>query len=142
MKASEALLAATRRIDRFDAELLLAHLLGIDRLAMLAGADRDVDFNAFDALVTRRAGGEPLAYITGRREFWSRDLAAQLAQVKAERARLRGTPKPSSAKSRPSRRKELAPLRRRPGWGSPQWQLRPEPIPRPIELLSGRPELP
>ena len=79
MKASEALLAATRRIDRFDAELLLAHLVGEDRLTMLAGADREVDFNAFDALVTRRAGGEPLAYISGRREFWSLDLAVSPA---------------------------------------------------------------
>lgn len=74
MKASEALLAATRRIDRFDAELLLAHMVGEERLAMLAGADRDIDFDAFDALVTRRAGGEPVAYITGHREFWSLDL--------------------------------------------------------------------
>lgn len=74
MKASEALLAATRRIDRFDAELLLAHMVGEERLAMLAGADRDIDFDAFDALVTRRAEGEPVAYITGHREFWSLDL--------------------------------------------------------------------
>jgi release factor glutamine methyltransferase len=74
LRASEALLAATRRIDRFDAELLLAHLVGEDRLAMLAGADRDIDFDAFDALVTRRAEGEPVAYITGHREFWSLDL--------------------------------------------------------------------
>jgi release factor glutamine methyltransferase len=74
VKASEALLAATRRIDRFDAELLLAHMVGENRLEMLAGADRDIDGDAFDALVTRRAGGEPVAYITGHREFWSLDL--------------------------------------------------------------------
>lgn len=74
VKASEALLAATRRIDRFDAELLLAHMVGEERLEMLAAADRDIDGEAFDALVTRRAGGEPVAYITGHREFWSLDL--------------------------------------------------------------------
>jgi release factor glutamine methyltransferase len=74
VKASEALLAATRRIDRFDAELLLAHMVGEDRLAMLAGADREVDFDAFEPLIARREAGEPLAYITGHREFWSLDL--------------------------------------------------------------------
>ena len=75
MNAAAALLEATRRIDRFDAEVLLAHHLGIDRLAMLAGPDRDIDASAFAALVARRAAGEPVAYITGRREFWSLDLA-------------------------------------------------------------------
>jgi release factor glutamine methyltransferase len=79
VKASEALLAATRRIDRFDAEVLLAHAVGEDRLVMLAGADREIDSQAYDALVVRRAGGEPVAYITGRREFWSLDLAVSPA---------------------------------------------------------------
>ena len=75
MNAAAALLAASRRIDRFDAEVLLAHRGGADRLAMLAGPDRDIDAAAYDALVGRRASGEPAAYITGRREFWSLDLA-------------------------------------------------------------------
>jgi release factor glutamine methyltransferase len=74
LRASEALLAATRRIDRFDAELLLAYMVGEERLEMLAGADREIDGDAFDTLVTRRAEGEPVAYITGHREFWSLDL--------------------------------------------------------------------
>jgi release factor glutamine methyltransferase len=72
MNAAAALLAATRKIDRFDAEVLLAHLAGTDRLALLAGpADLDLDEAAFAALVDRRAAGEPVAYITGQREFWS-----------------------------------------------------------------------
>jgi len=75
MNAAAALHAATRTIDRLDAELLLAHSLGLDRLAMLVGPDREIDAPAFEALVARRAAGEPLAYITGRREFWSLDLA-------------------------------------------------------------------
>lgn len=75
MNAAAALLAATKVIDRFDAEVLLAQLLGSDRLAMLAGPDRDIDATAYEALVARRAAGEPVAYITGRREFWSLDLA-------------------------------------------------------------------
>ena len=74
MNAAAALLAATRTIDRFDAEVLLAHLVEEDRLAMLAGPDREIDAVAYEALVARRADGEPVAYITGRREFWSLDL--------------------------------------------------------------------
>ncbi len=76
MNAAAALLAAGRRIDRFDAELLLAHLAGSDRLTILAGpADLDLDEAAYEALVARRETGEPVAYITGWREFWSLPIA-------------------------------------------------------------------
>lgn len=73
--AAAALRAAATRIDRLDAEVLLAHALGIDRLALLIDLDRAVDAAAFAALVDRRAAGQPVAYIVGRREFWSLDLA-------------------------------------------------------------------
>ena len=72
--ADAALRGAARRIDRLDAEVLLAHLLGLPRLTMLGDLQREVDGIAFAALVDRRARGEPVAYITGRREFWSLDL--------------------------------------------------------------------
>ncbi len=75
MNAAEALLAATKRIDRLDAEVLLAHLSGESREALLLGPNREVDAAAYMALVERRAAGEPVAYITGGREFWSLDLA-------------------------------------------------------------------
>ncbi len=71
--AAAALRTATR-IDRLDAEVLLAHALGVDRMALLLDLDRTVDAVAFDRLVARRAAGEPVAYITGCREFWSLDL--------------------------------------------------------------------
>ncbi len=74
MTAAEALRRAAARIDRFDAEVLLAHLLGIDRGALLLSRDRKIDTEAFDKLVTRRAAQEPVAYITGEREFWSLPL--------------------------------------------------------------------
>lgn len=73
MRADAALRAAAARIDRLDAEVLLAHLLGRPRLAMLLDGG-EVEGPAFDALVERRAAGEPVAYITGSREFWSLDL--------------------------------------------------------------------
>ena len=73
MTAAEAL--RTTRIDRLDAEVLLAHLLGIPRLTMLLNPDRVIDAAAFEALVARRTAHEPVAYIIGTREFWSLDLA-------------------------------------------------------------------
>ncbi len=66
---------------RLDAEVLLGHALGIERgrlAAMLAtGGGATVDEPAaadFRELVRRRTSREPVAYITGRREFWSLDL--------------------------------------------------------------------
>lgn len=62
---------------RLDAEVLLAHVLGCERLDLLA--DRGpIDGRAvarFQALIARRRQGEPVAHLTGRREFWSLDLA-------------------------------------------------------------------
>ena len=59
---------------RLDAELLMAHALGIDRNRLLLDMDRPVP-DRFAALVERRAGHEPVAYITGTRGFWTIDLA-------------------------------------------------------------------
>jgi release factor glutamine methyltransferase len=62
---------------RADAEILLAHALDRDRAWLFAHA---LDAAATDearryaALVARRAAGEPVAYITGRRAFWTLDL--------------------------------------------------------------------
>jgi len=61
---------------RLDAELLLAAAAGVSRAAVIANAARiDADvLDRFEAMVTRRAAREPLAYIVGRREFFSLDL--------------------------------------------------------------------
>jgi release factor glutamine methyltransferase len=59
---------------RLDAELLMAHALGIDRTALLLDPDRAVPTD-FATLVARRRRQEPIAYITGMRGFWSIDLA-------------------------------------------------------------------
>ena len=59
---------------RLDAELLLAHALGVTRERLLLTlADHSVP-PAFAALVERRARHEPVAYITGTRAFWTIDL--------------------------------------------------------------------
>ena len=61
-----------------EVELLLAHVLGIARARLKSHPEAPVAPSAagrFLALLGRRAAGEPLAYLTGRREFWSLDLA-------------------------------------------------------------------
>jgi len=64
--------------DRLDAELILAHVLKVERLTLVTGPDRDLsssDQARAQAMLQRRAGREPLAHLTGRREFWTLDLA-------------------------------------------------------------------
>ncbi|MEP6998094.1 MAG: peptide chain release factor N(5)-glutamine methyltransferase [Betaproteobacteria bacterium] len=61
----------------FEASLLLAHLLGCDRAWLAAHADEALtteQAKTFDALARRRRAGEPVAYLTGRREFYGLDL--------------------------------------------------------------------
>jgi release factor glutamine methyltransferase len=62
---------------RLDAEVLLAHLLGWDRARLLAHGDDPLDtllVARFTELVERRSLGEPVAYLTGHREFYGLDL--------------------------------------------------------------------
>jgi release factor glutamine methyltransferase len=79
------LLRQTRdRIDPADAELLLAHALGRSRTWLLAHGDDDIapdDAARFEALVERRTAGEPVAYLTGSRGFWTLDLAVTPATL-------------------------------------------------------------
>ncbi len=54
------------------AELLLAHVLGWDRIKILSHPEHPVrtgEGERFAALVRRRAAGEPLQYLTGMQEF-------------------------------------------------------------------------
>jgi release factor glutamine methyltransferase len=60
---------------RLDAELLMAHALGVSREALLLRHLDDPVPAGFAALVERRAAQEPIAYITGTRAFWTIDLA-------------------------------------------------------------------
>ena len=60
-----------------DASVLLAHALGLPRTALIAHPEMPLgpaERRRFGELVERRAAGEPLAWITGRREFWSLDF--------------------------------------------------------------------
>lgn len=62
---------------RAEAEILVAHGLGCDRTALWARPEAAVPpatAAACRELVQRRAAGEPVAYLTGRRGFWTLDL--------------------------------------------------------------------
>jgi release factor glutamine methyltransferase len=61
-----------------DAQVLLAHVVGADRAWLVAHATDPLPgahADAFFALAKRRRDGEPVAYLTGRREFHGLDLA-------------------------------------------------------------------
>ncbi len=80
MSVGASLIAAAARLaphsgtPRLDAELLMAHALGVEREALLlADPDRERP-PEFARLVARREAGEPVAYITGRRGFWTIEL--------------------------------------------------------------------
>ena len=81
----ELVAAASVRGDaesRHEAELLLGHALDRPRAWLYAHADDAVDADAqarFEALFAARARGEPVAYLTGRRAFWTFDLAVTAA---------------------------------------------------------------
>jgi len=62
---------------RLDAEVLLAHTLGIERIELYLQRGRPLTVRAckdFWEKVDRRAKYEPVAYIVGKKEFWSLDL--------------------------------------------------------------------
>lgn len=81
MKAiARALADATRQLSetsdtpRLDAELLMAEALHIDRDRLILNPPDREPPKRFSAMVKRRLKGEPVAYITGRRAFWTIEL--------------------------------------------------------------------
>jgi release factor glutamine methyltransferase len=63
---------------RLDAELLLAHVLRRDRVGLYTHFDQPLhpdELTAYRELIKRRLAGEPVAYLTGKREFRSLEFA-------------------------------------------------------------------
>jgi len=75
----------TKRFDeaghpspRLEAQVLLAHVLQCDRVALYTGFDKPLapaELTAYRALIKRRLAGEPSAYLVGEKEFWSLPLS-------------------------------------------------------------------
>ena len=79
----ERLANAARVLDhvtetpRLDAEILLAHALGIPRASLLARLRESLEAPEFEALLARRLAHEPIAYILGEWEFFGLQLAVE-----------------------------------------------------------------
>lgn len=75
LRDAAMLLGDIGETPRLDAELLMAHALGISREALLLGRLDGPVPPGFAALLARRLAHEPIAYITGTRAFWTIELA-------------------------------------------------------------------
>lgn len=76
-RAALALEAAGVDSPRLTAEVLLAHVSRLTRTQLLARLDQNLSSDAlahFDRLMGRATSGEPLAYLTGLREFFGLDF--------------------------------------------------------------------
>lgn len=61
-------------LPRLEQDILLSYVLGVDRAKLYSHPEislTDIQKKLFSNLVARRMNGEPIAYITGNREFWS-----------------------------------------------------------------------
>jgi release factor glutamine methyltransferase len=76
-RVDDILRDARTQVDPADAEWLLAHVLGKSRSWLYAHGDDllpDEPLQRYRAFLERRAAGEPLAYLTGRKGFWRFEL--------------------------------------------------------------------
>ena len=81
MTIREIIRRTTQRLEaagidsaRLDAEVLLSFFLNCDRTQLFKNYEEQMtrdQLGAFDKLIARRLSFEPVAYITGRKEFWS-----------------------------------------------------------------------
>jgi release factor glutamine methyltransferase len=66
---------------RGEARLLLGHALGLTRNDLIREPTRAIDATDYQRLLERRIGREPLAFILGRREFWSLEFLVSPATL-------------------------------------------------------------
>jgi len=84
LRDSAARLAAVSDSARLDAELLLARAIDMPRSFLFAHPEDTLDDAALKRLkqtLERRLAGEPMAYITGTKEFWSMELIVSPATL-------------------------------------------------------------
>lgn len=90
MRLDAAIADAKQRLSahsdtaRLDSEMLLCRAIDMPRSYLFAHPEDELDTLAlgrFEALLARRENGEPMAYITGMREFWSMELQVSPATL-------------------------------------------------------------
>ncbi|MCV2403716.1 peptide chain release factor N(5)-glutamine methyltransferase [Marinomonas sp. C2222] len=83
MRIDELLKGAAERLTfvsdttQLDVQLLLSHVLSVPTSYFYTWPDKEVEeeaFNKFEALLSRRVSGEPIAYLLGAQSFWTLDL--------------------------------------------------------------------
>lgn len=84
MKTGDMLKVAVERLSgagipgaRLDAEVLVAHVLGVERYRLVTNADdplTEEQVKTCNEYISRRLSFEPVAYITGTKEFYSLDF--------------------------------------------------------------------
>ncbi len=77
LHSSDILATAGCDTPRLDAEVLLAHVLGRERAWLYAHPEHSISspqLSAYQCLVSRRARREPVAYLTGHKEFFGLDF--------------------------------------------------------------------
>lgn len=79
LREAAADLSDISETPRLDAELLMADALGTDRGNMLLMRMRDAVPDSFGERLARRMAHEPVAYITGRQDFWTLSLTVSPA---------------------------------------------------------------
>jgi release factor glutamine methyltransferase len=69
---------------KLEAEILLGHILNVNRAYLLTWPDKplsEAQAAAFFALIARRQAGEPIAYLVGYKEFWGLELTVSPATL-------------------------------------------------------------
>ncbi len=75
LRKASVMLAETASRPRLEAETLLAHLLGCERVRLhLNSSEELIEYEQFFGLVKRRAAAEPVEYITGKVSFYDTEL--------------------------------------------------------------------
>lgn len=81
IQVAQTRLAETSDSAQLDTEVLLAHVLEQERSYLHTWPEKEltvVQHQTFQHLIKRRLNGEPVAYLTGYREFW--DMTLQVTQ--------------------------------------------------------------
>ena len=79
---NDSYLAQSRTNSALDVDVLLSFVTGIDRVGLLTESEQEIDdtlATQFLKLIERRAAHEPVAYLTGVREFYGRDFVVSPA---------------------------------------------------------------